>query len=1812
MSVSALAIGEEAEVETEAETVEEASAETETDKTESESSVSTELNEEGTSEKAEESVPETTSETAQTETETVAAESEIVAETESVEEETGTVASEADEMQENETVEEVRVNDDASQTIKDAFPDDSFRAAVIEALNNLNNGTTYDDTSNVPDEIKNITAIEKTNSNITDITGIDLLTGLKTLNLSNNSITNITGIGSLTSLETLDLSDNKINISSTETISWNKLNSLKSVDLSYNELTNVLDFSKNDSLETLKLDDNCLTEAVLTDIKQKLPKDRKQLKSDYDDTYYNNDFDKTLSSQRIIDIKTAFSDENFREIVKQALEANNITVTDNVNLRELDFKGIKEIKNSITSYDKYNSGETVKDIKGIEYLTELVTLELQNHQISDISSISWNKLKKLKTIDLSGNEIKTAVGDQSKSFKNTAVTTLILNDNLLTQTEYNKILSTIPNNCVLPDDTFHSQRLNGFQLTLQSTYYLSGVDNDECYPIIMLSGYKSEMPYTDLTFKIDNIEYEFQNLNDDGTYIYGSKYIYSSVESISKTGEHPIEVSITQNGIVSTATGTITIEDEPCYAEKSSYRFSTNSEDDIVNIYYPPIDANINSIVFIDEEGTEFLYQNVSISNNYTDTDYRYTDIKGGKGIRVKDRYMKCASFSLSNSKNELPNAKYSLRVIADDTHTYQLDNLITISGSTVVNSWDYTVTASWDKKNLHVTELYYNDVNRNTAEITLTNRKDTDRVDIKVYYAGVEDTSGSKVKIEQDSDNRNNYIVTANPNVSFAADEEPVVEISIQVGTSIKKFNMTLLKREYATGMAFYDGDNEVTKDSEPIQIKGPNEKKDIKIKITPQESLNIRDDVEITSSDTKVAVISKQTKTDDGILLSVETRGLGETTLTAIIKDDDNKRDEIKAECNVKVTIGSFNDRQKEVKKRNAGVMYAVTNITGNKLGNVKLPDGWTWVDPDIEIEASDDDGLVNYYDAVYTEEGYMPFTAALPVCVTEITGITISGDEELTSGHDGNYKINLQYKGYKIESNTEFVENVDKAVVYEWSADSILKAKEINKRKASYVAGATDSVTEGMVYAQVTVGEDIFKEDFIVRVLTEHIVDIVIKPNDAKNINYKYIEEENVVYIDEGEVADNIKDNKRNILYLTAEAYTDDKEAEIEKGTLKWTVNDESIAQIIERTDGMAQINILDSGTIIVRATANDVGKKYAELAIEVRDFTPIVETTDYTISKYSSDGIVLPIYAVEGNPITKVVIEDENFRVDKVNGKFVLFIKDSSQYVTDTVVDTVMTVRTQMGSNAEENIKITVDTSNPKVAFRQITVPNVFYADTVGEYRVVSDNTVLMIEDADKDKTEGFTVTGYDKKTGILTVGAKALNSSTVADYKNKNSDVCKLRLLITYDGYYGTHTEEIKVVTKNKKPSYKINAINTVNGINNLSTYIYDLSTKKNVVLPQNVVASSLTDDVDVTTSKGMLSVNYLGEKSKNYKVELTSDTWTDKLTLSGKITVAKELSTELDMSTVTLNMAHNITQNGTISITASAKNSLINVTGVTWQAANKNAQKLLDSGYLDISKSGDNKISLGLNETKPSDVKAGSYSFKIYGETTVGDRTMLFKAANLKVVLAAESKNPTVKLKTKGKINLVDRANTSIVCSPSVLNMTANIASIEAAGQYKDYFDVAYDADNGKIEVKAISGIKMRTDKVYRLGIKVNFDNNTDYTAYLNVKPVSKAPKLKSSASSKTIYKVSCNEVTWNILNVSDYGQIEGIDVVDNKAGKNFVLTQTSDNQITASINPSVKRTIKPGKYTVSYGVRFADQGSNAKSVMLKMVIVVK
>lgn len=137
-----------------------------------------------------------------------------------------------------------------AQPINTSFKDDNFYACIIDNYNS-ENATTKDSTYNLTQpDLDTIEHLSCSGKQITDITGIEKLQSLQTIDLSDNELTSLATLQSNTNsiIEKLDISKNHI-----KNLYMSRLTNLNELDISNNEMET---FVLANYIPTLKLDGN--------------------------------------------------------------------------------------------------------------------------------------------------------------------------------------------------------------------------------------------------------------------------------------------------------------------------------------------------------------------------------------------------------------------------------------------------------------------------------------------------------------------------------------------------------------------------------------------------------------------------------------------------------------------------------------------------------------------------------------------------------------------------------------------------------------------------------------------------------------------------------------------------------------------------------------------------------------------------------------------------------------------------------------------------------------------------------------------------------------------------------------------------------------------------------------------------------------------------------------------------------------------------------------------------------------------------------------------------------------------------------------------------------------------------------------------------------------------------------------------------------------------------------------------------------------------------------------------------------------------
>lgn len=920
-----------------------------------------------------------------------------------------------------------------------------------------------------------------------------------------------------------------------------------------------------------------------------------------------------------------------------------------------------------------------------------------------------------------------------------------------------------------------------------------------------------------------------------------------------------------------------------------------------------------------------------------------------------------------------------------------------------------------------------------------------------------------------------------------------------------------------------------------------------------------------------------------------------------------------------------------KKEIKIKEVGTVSYIENVD-RALSYCKLPKGWEWNNGDLILTASDE---LQYCWATYTEEGYQPFSARLPVAATRIVDINITGKKLINQGQKETYQITYEYIGadintpkFKERLTTNCVrtseENIAAIETLEWDNLVIAAMEKTSGGIANF--SLTLAIDQG-----TSQGADLFVKDFSVEIpLTDCVNNVKVKPVRVGNQNFTYIETQDQMEVDQKDVRDA---KNKYAIKLQAEATINGKIAPNMK--FDWESSDTAVATVAVNDNNEVILTVKKEGTVDITAKAQDQGACTGTLTVNIMDYAPVLEVSNVTVNKYSTQGTEFVLQEQNGNRITSVNVLEKDGEEDRNSSNFsvsapiegisTLRIKPNAPVLSNStkkVSNCKLEVVTEKGKYPYA-LKVTTDVTKPSATLKLKTKANLFYKDAEATYTISSKYDIQSIEIPEGDGI-GFNGS-YHRSNNTVTFQAKGLDSNTVGQFSSKSPTV-NVRLIITFADYTQPQTMELKVATENKKPSLSLTGMVVCPGITSGVVNVIDSKTKEQVPL-DNTMAFAITKPLNSGMSTalnrdGSIKVDYLGTKNVSYTAELNSPDWTQSVNAKGKITYVTspdKLALSLGSKQLTLNMATNITANGTNTIPISVNGSDIGITKLTYGGS---AAKLIDTdGYLacDIrpSSQGIRSISLGLNAGKRGTVKAGTYKLDLFATVNLLEQEIAIKKATLTIKLTEPDKAKVTLASPKGKINLIDRENTSVVYTPKVSGIDSAVRSVSVVGENAEYFTASLNADN-KVEVKLKTGKSMSSKQSYPLTIQFVLQNGYKVSSSVKIKPVNTLPKIVFTPAKCNLYRSNSNKYTVSVSlknsNI-DIDNITGIkiDPSNKNNANNFLLINNISKNGTVSFNLAGNRTkIKKGQYKVKCLVSFRDADPEAKLATVNMTITVK
>ena len=1032
--------------------------------------------------------------------------------------------------------------------------------------------------------------------------------------------------------------------------------------------------------------------------------------------------------------------------------------------------------------------------------------------------------------------------------------------------------------------------------------------------------------------------------------------------------------------------------------------------------------------------------------------------------------------------------------------------------------------------------------------------------------------------------------------------------QITVTVDGITKTFNVSVDRKFVVEGIVLSADALTMMEDTEET----------VNISMMPAEVQESIEEFEFNAESSDAEVVSAYVDENKNVVLAAHQKGNATVTISVMVDGE-----EYTATCEVEV-VGVF-DEETKLAKTEAEKKFVLLNAypkNAAALKDIILSDGWKWLDGTIKLEA-DNAAPIQYYTAVYEEEGYQPFTALIPIAVTKLTGIAVEGSATLLSETTDGYDIVYKYTGYQPQE--EDAHGFDEHYTITWTASGsapLVTVEETDTTLVNITAANVASNKTQSVNVVLTVDEDskkTFKTTLKLTVLAKPYVDEILveeaETQEATMVTYSYDADAQILYIDLDDIS-TVKNAVTNTISLSAIAKALDIDSEIK---MKWTSSDSGVATVKASADGKsAVITVKKAGSTVVKVTAQDAGKYEEEVLVVVKDYKPILESTSTTVNAYSTEGSAFVIREQNGNAVVSVELLENGAASEKAciemsdNGYIVKAVENSG-ITKKTTIKPVLRITTENGETYDQVITVVIDVKKPTASLSIKDKANLFLTDAEAIYKITSKDVIASVQDITVADGYRLGLAEVDLENGLLTFNTKAeWSPDIISTYAaNPAKPITNVVLKVTFAGYTEDAAQTIKlsIGTTTTKPSLKLNDITFVPGVTDGVVQVIDTKTKGVYQLTdENIIVTSHNSkngNVVAEKTDAGVSLTYDGSSTVTYKATLSSERWTQDLVLSGKINVVKQQDLVLDSTKVTLNTATSVQKNGLTAIGVSVKNHGAAVEGITFET-DKSSATLINSGYLYVNFDADTQqILIGLNQNKRGNIKTGTYKLTLNGTIWVSGQSVSLKKTTLSITLT--DKTPTVTLSAKGSIDLVQRDATSILYTPKLTNVTAQVADVRLAGTHAEYFKAQ--VENGLVKISAADA-PMSTKISYSVDVVLVLDNGMTITKNVKIKPVSKNPKVTAGLTKGILFKSSGNSATFGLASGVNTAEIERVTMVTDKNTKYFDFVFEND-KVTISLSDEAAK-LKPGNYTISYKVYFKGAAYNASPVTMKFTATVK
>ncbi len=673
------------------------------------------------------------------------------------------------------------------------------------------------------------------------------------------------------------------------------------------------------------------------------------------------------------------------------------------------------------------------------------------------------------------------------------------------------------------------------------------------------------------------------------------------------------------------------------------------------------------------------------------------------------------------------------------------------------------------------------------------------------------------------------------------------------------------------------------------------------------------------------------------------------------------------------------------------------------------------------------------------------------------------------------------------------------------------------------------------------------------------------------------------------------------------------------------LTWKASDTGVAQIGKAKNNISTVTLKNNGKVKLTVTANDTGKTSKSIMLYVMDVKPSIDTS-VSVNKATEIGGTLGIYGSYGYDIQKydvqlmkkadVTQKEENFAIsyNAEQDVYEITVLNNTAITTGKYPVVVkVTAQTELGDKEYlENVIITVTDKAAAYSVKQSKKVNLFYADATGNGKLSLTSKKAVVESVTLSDCDF----SYDYQTGELQFTGK--------DYKNADKSGI---LNIKFMGYHEVK-KNITIKTEVKKPGVSVSASSSTL-YPNADIVKAQLQLKnKNTgevlsVEAKNITQSNLSKDAyQIYAEDGQIVLRLkdgitVYPKTAKIKVALQMENWNEAVSFTHTVKSNKTQNVKLKLSVnkITINKNETIAcyQKADIKVRAQGATESDRIQSVTVSGTDKKSIDVMNVGLVFDFDSASGILSAGISNHEKLDKT--TYAFNVRAELSEGK----YATAKLKVTIVDKAPESLLSVTCKGSIDVFDRENSYVTCTPKVKNLSGTITGVSLNGRDAYLFEAEMN-ESGKTIIKAKEGVAYITKYAYKVQpvYEISSGDRTYTVAAktLSLKLKQTKPNLTAALSSKYLYQASDNKLNVSVTALNSKGkglQVRDIELVETKAVKGAFEVKYNEEVDSYQLSVKDVSKVKKGKtYKLKLNVYLNEQADNEKAGTVTVSITVK